>query len=284
MLNTKEGNRQKVENNGVNADGFSVTRFSVTRFSVTRFSVIRFSMTGFSVTRFSLFAFCLFTFAFLSAGCRQDMHDQPKYEPLDKSAFFADGRTSRPLPEGTVARNQLRDDAHLYTGKTAQGQQSGEAAGSTLADQGVAATPSQNASVTAQYQGFVNTFPFPIDEQALDRGQERYNVYCSLCHGGTGDGLGMIVRRGYRRPPSYHDDRLRQAPVGYFFDVITNGFGAMPDYSAQISPEDRWKIIAYIRALQLSREGTVADVPPDKRDKIGSTTEPKGEHTEGEHK
>ena len=234
--------------------------------------------------RTSLLALCLFTFAFLSAGCRQDMHDQPRYEPLDKSAFFADGRTSRPLPEGTVARNQLKDDAHLYTGKTAQGQQAAGAAGSSLASQGVAATPGQNASLTAQYQGFVNTFPFPIDAQALDRGQERYNIYCSLCHGATGDGLGMIVRRGYRKPPSYHDDRLRQAPVGYFFDVITNGFGAMPDYSAQISPDDRWKIIAYIRALQLSRQGTVADVPPDKRDKIGSTTEQKGEHTQGEHK
>lgn len=232
----------------------------------------------------SLLALCLFTFAFLSVGCRQDMHDQPRYEPLDKSAFFADGRTSRPLPEGTVARNQLKEDAHLYTGKIAQGQQTAGATSPTLADQGVAATPSQAASITAQYQGFVSTFPFPIDAQALDRGQERYNVYCSLCHGRSGDGLGMIVRRGYRQPPSYHDDRLRQAPVGYFFDVITNGFGAMPDYSAQISPEDRWRIIAYIRALQLSRQGTVADVPADKRAGIGTTTEAKGEHAEGEHK
>ncbi len=224
-------------------------------------------------------AFCLPISAFCITGCRQDMHDQPRYEPLDKSAFFADGRASRPLPEGTVARNQLREDAPFFTGKTASG---GEAAVSTLADQGVAATPSQNASVTAQYQGFVNTFPFPIDAQALDRGQERFNVYCSVCHGRTGDGLGMIVRRGYRRPPSYHDDRLRQAPVGYFFDVITNGFGAMPDYSAQVPPEDRWKIIAYIRALQQSRQGTVDDVPPGNRDRIGAT-EQKGEHTEGEH-
>jgi mono/diheme cytochrome c family protein len=237
------------------------------------------NMDRFSVNRFSLFAFCLFTFAFLSVGCRQDMHDQPKYKPLDKSAFFADGRASRSLPEGTVARNQLRDDAPLYTGKIGQGQQAGE----TDASQGVAATPSQNASLTAQYEGFVNTFPFPIDQRALDRGQQRYNIYCSVCHGRTGDGLGMIVRRGYRQPPSYHDDRLRQAPAGYFFDVITNGFGAMPDYSAQIPPDDRWRIIAYIRALQLSRQGTIADVPLDKRDKIGTPTEPAEEHRQGEH-
>jgi mono/diheme cytochrome c family protein len=230
------------------------------------------------------FAFSLFTFAFLSAGCRQDMHDQPKYEPLDKSAFFADGRASRPLPDGTVARNQLRDDAPFYTGKTGQGQQGGGAEGAaTVASQGVAATPSRNAGVTAQYQGFVNTFPFPIDQQALDRGQERFNIYCSICHGRTGDGLGMIVRRGYRQPPSYHDERLRQAPVGYFFDVITNGFGAMPDYSAQVPPDDRWRIIAYIRALQLSRQGTVADVPPDKRDKIGTATEPEEANRQGGH-
>lgn len=237
-------------------------------------------MVHFRKPRDFMLAFCLLLSAFLATGCRQDMHDQPKYEPLDKSAFFADGRQSRPLPEGTVARSQLRDDTHLYTGKLAQGQPAGE----TDQSQGVGATPSQNASVSAQYQGFADTFPFPIDERALDRGQERYNVYCSLCHGRTGDGLGMIVRRGYRQPPSYHDDRLRQAPVGYLFDVITNGFGAMPDYSAQIPPEDRWKIIAYIRALQLSRQGTVADVPPDKRDKIGKTTEPEGEHSQGEHR
>jgi mono/diheme cytochrome c family protein len=234
-----------------------------------------------------LSAFCLLPFAFCLSGCRQDMHDQPKYKPLRPSAFFADERASRPLPDGTVARNQLRDDAQFYTGKTAQGQLAGQgqqASGAGLpstANQGVAANPSPNASFAAQYQGYVNTFPFPIDEAALDRGQERYNIYCSVCHGRTGDGLGMIVRRGYRKPPSYHDDRLRQAPAGYFFDVITNGFGAMPDYSAQISPEDRWKIIAYIRALQLSQQATVADVPPDKRDKVGSAADQQGE---GEHK
>ncbi len=255
-----------------------------------------------------LSAFCLLPFVFFLSGCRQDMHDQPKYKPLRPSAFFADERASRPLPDGTVARNQLRDDAQFYTGKIAQGQQSGQSqqsgqgqvsgqgqlsgqgqqangAGlSSTSNQGVAANPSPNASFAAQYQGYVNTFPFPIDEAALDRGQERYNIYCSVCHGRTGDGLGMIVRRGYRKPPSYHDDRLRQAPAGYFFDVITNGFGAMPDYSAQISPEDRWKIIAYICALQLSQQATVADVPPDKRDKVGSATDQQGEQKQGEHK
>lgn len=268
MLNTKEGKRQKAKGKSrIKSSGIRVAEMYSSNALALR----------------STFAFCLFTLAFLSAGCRQDMHDQPKYEPLDKSAFFADGRASRPLPEGTVARNQLRDDAPFYTGKTGQGQQAGATDVSTMASQGVAATPSQNASLTAQYQGFVDTFPFPIDATALDRGQERYNIYCSLCHGRTGDGLGMIVRRGYRQPPSYHDDRLRQAPVGYFFDVITNGFGAMPDYSAQIPPDDRWRIIAYIRALQLSRQGTVPDVPPDKRDKIGTATEPAEEHKQGGH-
>jgi mono/diheme cytochrome c family protein len=224
-------------------------------------------------------AFGLLLLIFYLTGCRQDMHDQPKYKPLRPSAFFADGRGARSLPEGSVARNQLKADAQLYTGKT----EGGQTAASAQSDQSVAASPGQNANAAASFQGYETTFPFPIDEAALDRGEERFNIYCSVCHGRTGDGLGMIVRRGYRRPPSYHEDRLRQAPVGYLFDVITNGFGAMPDYAAQISTEDRWKIIAYIRALQLSQQGTVADVPPDKRDKIATADEQKGEQKQGEH-
>jgi mono/diheme cytochrome c family protein len=172
-----------------------------------------------------------------TTACRQDMHDQPKYKPLGHSAFFEDGRSSRPLLAGTIARGHLHDDEYLYTGKSE--------------DEPVAA------------------FPFPITGRDLRRGQERFNIYCSPCHGRTGQGDGMVVQRGYRRPPSYHQDRLRDAAVGHFFDVMTNGFGAMPDYVAQIRAEDRWAIIAYIRALQLSEHATLGDVPPADRGALG---------------
>ncbi len=175
--------------------------------------------------RFSLLALAFWT----TTGCRQDMHDQPKYEALEATTFFADGRVSRPLVPGTVARGLLREDTHLYEGKVAG--------------------------------KLVETFPFPIDLQALERGQQRYNIYCSPCHDQLGSGDGMVVRRGFRRPPSYHIERLRQAPPGYFYDVITSGFGAMQDYAAQIPVRDRWTIVAYIRALQLSQNATLSDVP-----------------------
>ena len=174
--------------------------------------------------------------ALLLAGCRQDMHDQPKYIPMRPSAFFADSRSARPLVAGTVARGQLRDDSLLYTGKS----------GGVDAD----------------------VFPFPVDAAVMARGRQRFDIFCSPCHGRTGQGNGMIVRRGYRPPPTYHQDRLRSAPVGHFFDVITNGFGAMPDYAAQIRAEDRWAIAAYIRALQLSEHASLADVPAAERDRL----------------
>jgi mono/diheme cytochrome c family protein len=171
-----------------------------------------------------------------AAACRQDMHDQPKYIPLRESTFFNDARSARPFVQGTVARGELREDTLLYTGKM------------------------NGADATM--------FPFPVDEKVMARGQERFNIYCSPCHGRTGLGDGMVVRRGYRRPPSYLDDRLLGAPVGHFFDVISNGFGAMPDYAAQIKAEDRWAIVAYVRALQMSGHATLADVPADQRGKI----------------
>lgn len=171
----------------------------------------------------------------LVAGCRQDMHDNPRYEALEESDFFADKRAMRPIPEGTVARGNLRDDEVFYTGKS-----NGEV---------VHALPPQ---VT-------------VDKALLDRGQDRYNVYCAPCHSPLGDGNGVVVQRGYKRPVSYHDARLRGMGVGYFYDVITNGFGQMPDYAAQVAPADRWAIAAYIRALQLSQAGTVDDVPVDQR-------------------
>jgi mono/diheme cytochrome c family protein len=164
------------------------------------------------------------------------MHDQPKYIPLRESTFFADQRSARPIVAGTVARGLLHEDTLLYTGKV------------------------NGADATV--------FPFPIDEKVMARGQERFNIYCSPCHGRTGQGDGMVVRRGYRRPPSYHQDRLREAPVGHFFDVMTNGFGAMPDYAAQIRAEDRWAIAAYIRALQLSEHARVADLPESERNRL----------------
>jgi mono/diheme cytochrome c family protein len=167
------------------------------------------------------------------AGCRQDMHDAPRYDPLEQSQFFPDGAASRVLVPNTVARGQLREDEHLYTGKV-NGQPATE-------------------------------FPMPVTAEVMARGQERFNVYCSPCHGRSGEGNGMIVQRGFRQPPSYHEERLRNEPVGYFFDVMTNGFGAMQDYSAQVTVTDRWAIAAYIRALQLSRQATVADVPADRR-------------------
>jgi mono/diheme cytochrome c family protein len=164
------------------------------------------------------------------------MHDQPKYVPLRESSFFNDARSARPLIEGTVARGQLRDDELMFTGKTG----------------------GQDATV----------FPMPVNAATMAHGQERFNIYCAPCHGRTAQGDGMVVLRGYRRPPSLHQDRLRTAPVGHFFDVMTNGFGAMPDYAAQIKAEDRWAIIAYIRALQLSEHATIADVPAADRSRL----------------
>jgi cytochrome c553 len=178
----------------------------------------------------------VFAVALVSVGCRRDMHDQPKYIPLRASTFFPDDRSARPLVEGTVARGHLDEDTLLETGKIGN----------------------DDATV----------FPFPVDLGTIERGRERYNIYCSPCHGRTGAGDGMIVRRGFRRPPSYHDDRLRNAAVGHFVDVMTNGFGAMADYRQQVEPRDRWAIAAYIRALQLSEHATLADVPAEERGRL----------------
>jgi hypothetical protein len=171
--------------------------------------------------------------SFWLIACQQKMAVQPSYRPLEKSEFFPDERASRPLVEGTVARDELHEDEQLYEGKV-----DGKS---------------------------VETFPFPITKEVLERGQERFNIYCAPCHDRIGTGQGMIVRRGYRAPPSYHIDRLRTASVGHFFQVITHGFGVMPDYAAQIPPKDRWAIIAYIRALQLSQNAKLADVPETER-------------------
>jgi mono/diheme cytochrome c family protein len=165
----------------------------------------------------------------LLSSCREDMHNQPKFIPLRENAFYPDGRSARAPMEGTIARGQLEDDPLLYTGKV-NGQE---------ADQ----------------------LPFTIREQDLARGRERYNIYCSPCHSQLGDGNGMIVQRGFKRPPSYFEARLLKAPVGHFFNVMTNGWGSMADYSAQVPVADRWRIAAYIRALQLSQTAKAGDVP-----------------------
>jgi mono/diheme cytochrome c family protein len=164
------------------------------------------------------------------------MRDQPRYEPLEASEFFADGMSARPLVSGTVARGQLHADEPFYTGKA-----DGE---------------------------FVTEIPLQLDRDLLERGQERFNIYCAVCHAPTGEGDGMIVQRGFRKPPSYHIERLQNAPAGHFFDVMTNGFGAMPSYRVQVAPRDRWAIVAYIRVLQLSRNATLENVPPAERAKL----------------
>ncbi len=175
-------------------------------------------------------AFLLASLALLP-GCRSDMQDSPKAKTFRMSRFYNDKQTARPLVARTVPQTGFLDDELLYTGRV-------------------------NGKLTT-------VFPFPITLDVLKRGQERFNIYCSPCHGRTGDGDGMIVRRGFaHRPPSYHIDRLRRAPVGHFFDVITHGFGAMYDYADRVSPRDRWAIVAYIRALQLSQNAKPADVPP----------------------
>ena len=173
----------------------------------------------------------------LGAGCRRDMFNQPYSKPLGESDFFEDNlMASRPLVPDTVARGQLREDQAMYTGMV----------GSNL----------------------VADFPFPITRQVLERGRERFEIYCAMCHGRTGEGNGMIVQRGFPPPPSYHIERLRQAPVGHFFDVITRGYGVMYPYAARVEPRDRWAIAAYIRALQLSQNATPADAPEPERAKL----------------
>ena len=179
---------------------------------------------------------CLALCTLFLAGCRLDMHVQPKYNPLDPSDFFGDGRSARPEVPGTVAHGHLRAGELLYTGKL-----NGQTA---------------------------DAFPFPITREVLERGRERYDIYCSPCHDYTGGGRGMVVQRGFPPPPSYHLERLVKAPAGHFFEVISNGYGAMYSYAARVAPEDRWAIVAYIRALQLSQHARLEDVPPAEREQL----------------
>lgn len=202
--------------------------------------------------RIRTFAFCVLPFAFFLSACRSDMQDQPKMKPYRSTTFYSDGLSSRPPVEGTVARGFLKSDTEFFTGKKA-----GRAAAATAGSQTTAANAGGTTSAltgAAAYPDDVETFPLTITKEIVTRGKERYEIFCSACHGLSGNGDGMIVRRGFRRAASFNDDRLRQAPVGHFFDAITNGWGAMPAYAVQIPAEDRWAIVAYIRALQLSQQ------------------------------
>lgn len=183
------------------------------------------------------FAVCLLLL--LCVGCRRGMFDNSKYRPMEPSRFFADGSISRPIPANTVARGQLDEDDHFYRGRK----------GTNL----------------------VETFPFEITRQTLERGRDRYDIYCSVCHGRTGKGNGMIVQRGFPQPPDFHIPRLQEAPAGHFYDVITHGYGVMYSYASRVEPADRWAIAAYIRALQLTEKGTIGDVPATDRAQLEQT-------------
>ncbi|MGB7068132.1 MAG: cytochrome c [Pyrinomonadaceae bacterium] len=181
---------------------------------------------------------------FTAIGCRYDMQDQPRYRAYKNSDFFSDGRASRDLLPGTVARGQLRDNKAFYTGKIDNPNANVQVSTTTDATGNTLVTSFPNA---------IDEFPVAVTKELVDRGQDRYNIYCIVCHGPLGKADGMVVRRGFPKPPTYHDDRLRNAPVGHFFDVMTNGWGRMNSYASVVSPADRWAIVAYIRALQLSQ-------------------------------
>jgi mono/diheme cytochrome c family protein len=206
------------------------------------------------IVRALICAFCAFLWL-ISVGCRRDMQDQPKIKPLRGSSFFANGLASQQPIQGTIPRGYLRDDKpEFYTGKKSR---PGATATATPAQQQIAGGAQQQQVAGAPQSSFpddVEEIPIPVTKEIVQRGQERYNIFCSACHGMTGNGDGMIVRRGFRRAASFNDDRLRQAPVGHFFDAMTNGWGAMPAYAPQIPVQDRWAIVAYIRALQLSQQ------------------------------
>jgi mono/diheme cytochrome c family protein len=199
--------------------------------------------------RFGL-VFVLFTFSFFLGACRRDMQDQPKTITYRENSFYKDGTGSRPLVEGTVPRGYLREDRAFFFGKKLK------ASDLTSEQKNLQTAPSTATNANANaFPDDIDTIPMTLTKADLDRGQQRYNIYCSVCHGATGYGDGMVARRGFNKPSpaSYHQERLQNAPVGHFFDVMTNGWGAMPSYASQVSVEDRWKIAAYIRALQLSQ-------------------------------
>jgi mono/diheme cytochrome c family protein len=209
---------------------------------------------------------------FLLSACQQKMADQPAYRPLEPSQFFKDGMSARPLVPGTVPRGHLRSDTHLFGGKRKFTPEEARAAALVAAgNQNILAV----LGLAALQETDVDTFPFPVAAEVLKRGQERYTIFCAVCHDAVGSGNGKIVQRGYTAPPSYHIPRLRDAPVGHFYEVITKGYGSMPDYRAQVPPRDRWAIIAYIRALQLSQHAPLKDLPAEDRKHLPAGGQPR---------
>jgi len=211
-----------------------------------------------AMRRLPVFVFLFLPFAFAACGVRFDMQDQPRYKAYKKSEFFSDNRASRDIPQGAVARGQLHENKAFYTGKVdnpnanTQVETTTNAAGNTI---------------VTSFPNDVDEFPVPVTKELIDRGENRFNIYCIVCHGPLGNGDGMVVRRGFSPPPTYHDDRLRNAPVGHFFDVMTNGWGKMNSYASVLSAADRWAIVSYIRTLQVSQS-------PDELLKMNANTQP----------
>ncbi|MCG3160930.1 MAG: hypothetical protein JMDDDDMK_02006 [Acidobacteria bacterium] len=210
------------------------------------------------------FAFCLTICCFLFLSCRQDMQNQPRYEPLEQSSFFNDGRSSRQLVAGTVPRGALRENIFQPAAKIGAGRgQIGQAATGQPANSQPGNNQAGNVSAPGAMPAGLNDFPMPVTAETLARGQEQYNISCTPCHGLLGYGDGMVVQRGFPRPPSYHTEQLRSSPNSHYYDVITNGFGRMWNYADQVEPDMRWAVIAYIRALQISQNARLDDVPQD---------------------
>ena len=222
------------------------------------------------VRRWAVFCLLLTAYCLLAFGCRYDMQDQPRYKSYRQSDFFNDKLSMREPVEGTVARGQLRENKAFYSGKrenvnpNIQVETTTDASGNTL---------------VSSFPNDIEEFPLPVTKELVDRGQDRYNIYCIVCHGAVGNGDGMIVRRGFPKPPTYHDDRLRNAPVGHFYDVITNGWGRMNSYAAQIQPADRWAIVAYIRTLQISQNpsGNLTMTSNTNRSNTNTSVTPQGQ-------
>lgn len=220
------------------------------------------------VAKLSFYCLVLTAFCLLATSCRYDMEDQPRYRVYKPSTWHTkdgtQGRSWGNLPEGTVSRGNLRENTALYTGKLEN-------------STGTAQTNDAGQQIT--FPDSVTEIPIPVDKETLDRGEKQYKIYCSICHGDFGNGDGMIVRRGFPQPPSYNDDRLRNAPVGHFFDVSSNGWGKMSGYSSQVSVSDRWAIVAYIKALQLSQNPNKLGTTATPAVKPGVTTTPTAANT-----
>lgn len=193
-------------------------------------------------------------FALLVIGCQQKMADQPRYEPLEASRFFADGQSARPLVDGVVARGWLEDDPHLLSDRNSA--------------QPLPLSAEREAPSLDRAEDYADTFPIPVTLAAVRRGQERFGIHCAPCHDRLGDGTGPVVEGGFPRAASFHTDRLRRAPPEYLFDVITRGYRKMPSYAQQLSPQERWEVTAYVRALQLSQHAEIDRLPADIRERF----------------